>query len=173
MGIGFIRESLEIKCLILYLAAHVSEPLTLTELQKLTMIDEGVDYFSFAQCLNELVRTGHIELDTEQRYVITAKGVKNSLITADSLPRSVQIKAKKATEEYNRELLRRSQVAARVEQRNDGTCTVSLHLRDDVDELLELRIMAASQEQAQALAEQFRNAPEEIYQKLVSVLFDV
>ena len=82
MSMGFIRESLELKCLILYVAARASEPLTLTELQGLTMIDDGVDYFSFTQCLNELVQTEHIEIDSCERYVITAKGVKNSLITA-------------------------------------------------------------------------------------------
>lgn len=172
MSLGFIRESLEIKCLILYLAARVSEPLTLTELQNLTMIDDGVDYFSFTQCLNELVQTEHIELDSEKRYAITAKGVKNSLITADSLPQSVRMKAQRVAEEYNRELLRRSQVAARVEQRQNGTCTVALHLSDDVDDLLELRLMVASEEQAQALAQRFRETPEEIYQKVVSVLLE-
>lgn len=172
MSLGFIRESLEIKCLILYLAARVSEPLTLTELQNLTMIDDGVDYFSFTQCLNELVQTAHLELNDEQRYSITAKGVKNSLITADSLPQSVRLKANRVAEEYNQELLRRSQVAARVEQRQNGTCTVALHFSDDVDDLLEMRVMMPSQEQAQQVAQRFREMPEELYQKLMAALLE-
>ena len=172
MSLGFIRESLELKCLILYVAARVSEPLTLTELQGLTMIDDGVDYFSFTQCLNELVQTEHLTVDTDERYLITAKGVKNSLITADSLPQSVRNKARMVVEEYNRELLRRSQVAARVEVRENGTCTVALHLSDDVGDLMELRLLAASEEQAKALAERFRENPEEIYQKVVKALFE-
>lgn len=172
MSMGFIRESLELKCLILYLAARVSEPVELTELQALTMIDDGVDYFSFTQCLNELVQTEHLTIDENERYTITSKGVKNSLITADSLPQSVRQKAQRVVEEFNRELLRRAQVAARVERRNNGTYTVLLHLSDDVDALLDMQLMVASEEQANALAERFREAPETVYQSLIATLLD-
>ena len=172
MSMGFIRESLELKCLILYLAARVSEPVELTELQALTMIDDGVDYFSFTQCLNELVQTEHLTIDENERYTITSKGVKNSLITADSLPQSVRQKAQRVVEEVNRELLRRAQVAARVERRDNGTYTVLLHLSDDVDALLDMQLMVASEEQANALAERFREAPEAVYQSLIATLLD-
>lgn len=172
MSMGFIRESLELKCLILYVAARASEPLMLTELQSLTMIDDGVDYFSFTQCLNELVQTEHIEIDSCERYVITAKGVKNSLITADSLPQSVRMKADRVVETFNRELLRRAQVGARVEKRDNGTYTLALHLSDDVDDLMELRVMVNSEEQAKALADKFRETPEEVYQKLMATLLE-
>ncbi len=172
MSMGFIRESLELKCLILYVAARVSEPLSLTELQGLTMIDDGIDYFSFAQCLNELVQTEHLTVDADERYLITAKGVKNSLITADSLPQSVRNKARMVVEDFNRELLRKAQVAARVERRDNDTFTVVLHLSDDVDDLMDLRLLAASEEQAKALAERFRENPEEIYSKLMTALFE-
>ena len=172
MSLGFIRESLELKCLILYVAARVSEPLTLTELQGLTMIDDGVDYFSFTQCLNELVQTEHLTVDTDERYLITAKGVKNSLITADSLPQSVRNKARMVVEDFNRELLRKAQVAARVERRDNDTFTVVLHLSDDVDDLMDLRLLVASEEQAKALAERFRENPEEIFGKLTTALFE-
>ena len=172
MSMGFIRESLELKCLILYVAARVSEPLSLTELQGLTMIDDGIDYFSFAQCLNELVQTEHLTVDDDERYLITAKGVKNSLITADSLPQSVRNKARMVVEDFNRELLRKAQVAARVERRDNDTFTVVLHLSDDVDDLMDLRLLVASEEQAKALAERFRENPEEIYSKLMTALFE-
>ncbi len=172
MSMGFIRESLELKCLILYVAARVPEPLSLTELQGLTMIDDGIDYFSFAQCLNELVQTEHLTVDTDERYLITAKGVKNSMITADSLPQSVRNKARMVVEDFNRELLRRAQVAARVEHRDNDTFTVVLHLSDDVDDLMDLRLLAASEEQAKALAERFRENPETLYQKVVKALFE-
>jgi hypothetical protein len=172
MSMGFIRESLELKCLILYVAARVSEPLSLTELQGLTMIDDGIDYFSFAQCLNELVQTEHLTVDDDERYLITAKGVKNSLITADSLPQSVRNKARMVVEDFNRELLRKAQVAARVERRDNDTFTVVLHLSDDVDDLMDLRLLVASEEQAKALAERFRENPEEIFGKLTTALFE-
>ena len=60
MSVGFIRDKLEIKFLILYIAARVSEPVRLAELQELTMCDDGIDYFDFAECLSDLVNTQHI-----------------------------------------------------------------------------------------------------------------
>ena len=44
MGVGFIRDKLEIKFLILYIAARVSEPLPLEGMQELTMCDDGIDF---------------------------------------------------------------------------------------------------------------------------------
>ena len=88
MGVGFIRDKLEIKFLILYVTAGVAEPMPLSDIQALTMIDDGIDYFDFSQCLNELVKTGHLRINDEQKYAITPKGLKNSEICQSSLPRS-------------------------------------------------------------------------------------
>ena len=60
MGIGFIQDKLEIKFLILYIAARVTEPLTPEDMQDLTMCDDGIDYFDYAECLNDLVKTEHL-----------------------------------------------------------------------------------------------------------------
>ena len=72
MGVGFIRDKLEIKFLILYVTAGVAEPMPLSDIQALTMIDDGIDYFDFSQCLNELVKTGHLRINDEQKYAIAS-----------------------------------------------------------------------------------------------------
>ena len=51
MGVGFIRDKLEIKFLILYIAARVSEPLPLEGMQELTMCDDGIDYFDYIRAI--------------------------------------------------------------------------------------------------------------------------
>ena len=68
MGIGFIQDKLEIKFLILYIAARVTEPLTPEDMQDLTMCDDGIDYFDYAECLNDLVKTEHLRLTEEVRH---------------------------------------------------------------------------------------------------------
>ena len=50
MAAGFIHDKLEIKFLILYIAARVSEPLPPEGMQELTMCDDGIDYFAYAEC---------------------------------------------------------------------------------------------------------------------------
>ena len=46
---GFIQDKLEIKFLILYLAARVIEPVPFDTLLDLTLCDDAVDYFDFCR----------------------------------------------------------------------------------------------------------------------------
>lgn len=171
MSVGFIRDKLEIKFLILYVMAGVAEPMPLSDIQALTMIDDGIDYFDFSQCLNELVTTGHLHINEEQQYAITSKGLKNSEICKTSLPYSVRLKADRLVAAHRQELLRRAQVRARVERRENGTYTVELSLNDDVDNVMRLQLMVATQEMADDLAGRFRKNPEQVYSQLVTALY--
>ena len=121
MAAGFIHDKLEIKFLILYIAARVSEPLPPEGMQELTMCDDGIDYFAYAECLNDLVQTEHLRLTEEGCYAITPKGLKNSEICESSLPYSVRLRTDKNVAEYNRRLLRRNQVQSQVTARENGS----------------------------------------------------
>lgn len=171
MSAGFIRDKLGIKFLILYVAAGVAEPMPMSDIQALTMIDDGIDYFDFSQCLNELVQTDHLRLDEQQQYTITPKGLKNSEICQSGLPYSVRLKADRLIQAHRQELVRRAQVQARVERRENGTYTVSLSLSDDVDNVMRLQLMVATQEMAEDLARRFQKNPEQVYARLVSALY--
>ena len=85
MDASFIHDKLEIKFLILYIAARVSEPIPVEGMQELTMCDSGIDYFSFSECLNDLVHTGHLTLSDAGLYAITPKGLRNSEILRPSV----------------------------------------------------------------------------------------
>ena len=101
MAAGFIHDKLEIKFLILYIAARVSEPLPPEGMQELTMCDDGIDYFAYAECLNDLVQTEHLRLTEEGCYAITPKGLKNSEICESSLPYSVRLRTDKIVDVLN------------------------------------------------------------------------
>lgn len=171
MGVGFIRDKLEIKFLILYIAARVIEPLPLEGMQELTMCDDGIDYFDFSECLNDLVRTEHLRLTEQQTYCITPKGIKNSEICESSLPYSIRVRTDKNVAAYNQKLLRRSQVRSRVEPRENGTYTVELSLSDDMSSVMRLQLLVATQEMAQDLANRFQKNPEEVYSRLLTALY--
>ena len=170
MGIGFIQDKLEIKFLILYIAARVTEPLTPEDMQDLTMCDDGIDYFDYAECLNDLVKTEHLRLTEEGRYAITDKGMKNSQICESSLPLSVRQRSDRNIAAYNKAALRRAQVQSHVTERRNGTYTVTLALRDDVDQLMELQLMVADRPTADALAQRFQREPERLYAQLTGLL---
>ena len=58
---GFIHDEMELKVLILYVLRKVNMPVPRNELTDLVLLcDDGIGYFEFAECLYDLIRTGHI-----------------------------------------------------------------------------------------------------------------
>ena len=55
-------------------------------------------------------------------------------------------------------------------ERENGTYTVTLALHDDVDELMELRLMVADRTTADGLAQRFQQEPEKLYARLTELL---
>ena len=170
MGRGFIHDKLEIKFLILYIAARVIEPIPFDTVLDLTMCDDGVDYFDFSECLNDLVKTEHLTLSEDGLYSITDKGLRNSQICESSLPYSLRLRCDKNLVACNRRLRRKSQVRASYEKRPNGTYTVKLNLDDDMGSVMDLKLMAVREDMAKMLAERFRKTPERIYTEVMNAL---
>lgn len=168
---GFISDNLEIKFLILYIAARVVGPVPFEALQDLSMCDGGVDYFGFSECLADLVRTEHMTMDSQGLYAITEKGRRNSAICESSLPYSVRIQVEQNLVGYNEQLRRGALVEAQVETREEGGFTVSLSLRDELDELMNLRLLVTRQEMALELKKRFLANAETLYPQLLSILY--
>ncbi len=167
---GFISDKLEIKFLILYIASRLVEPVPFEVLQDLAMCDGGVDYFGFSECLADLVRTEHLER-TEGLYAITDKGRRNSGICETSLPYSVRMQAEQRLVRCNEQLKRRALVGASVQTREKGGYEVTLTLNDELDELMNLRLLVTRQDMALDLQKRFREHAEELYPRILAVLY--
>ncbi|WP_295581935.1 DUF4364 family protein [uncultured Oscillibacter sp.] len=169
-GRGFIHDKLEIKFLILYIAARVIQPIPFDTVLDLTMCDDAIDYFDFSECLNDLVKTEHLTLSGEGLYAITEKGVRNSQICESSLPYSVRLRCDKNLSIWNRKLRRKSQVRAATEKRDNGTYTVRLSLDDDMGSVMDLQLMVVREDMAKVLSDRFRKEPEKLYSKIMDLL---
>lgn len=170
---GFIQDKLEIKFLILYLAARVIEPVPFDTLLDLTLCDDAVDYFDFSECLADLVKTEHLTLDEESGlYAITEKGRRNSEICETSLPYSVRLRCDKNLNACNRALQRKNQVKSSTEPRPNGTFTVSLSLDDDMGSVMDLKLMVPREDMGKILAARFRQAPEKLYSEIIDLLLN-
>ena len=169
-GKGFVQDKLDIKFLILYIAARVVEPIPFSTMLDLSMCDDAIDYFDFSECLKELVDTGHLTLSEDGLYAITEKGLRNSKICETSLAYSVRLRCDKNVEAWNRKLRRKNQVKSDYEQRSNGTYTVKLALEDDMGELLALRLMVPREDMAKAITARFQAAPEKLYGNLLTLL---
>lgn len=168
--VGFIHDKLDIKFLLLYITARLIEPVGIDVLTDLALCDEGVDYFSFSECLNELVASEHLQKTEDGLYCATPRGIRNSEICESSIPYSVRIKADKNIALYNQKLKRKGLVHANISKRNNGTYTVSLSLSDDVDNIMTLDLMVAKETMAKELSSQFQSHAEEIYNNILEAL---
>lgn len=169
-GPGFIHDKLEIKFLILYITARVIEPIPFDMVLDLTMCDDGIDYFDFSECLQDLVKTEHLTLSDSGLYAITEKGMRNSRICESSLPYSVRQRCDKNLETWNRKLRRQRQVKSSIEERPNGTYTVRLQLSDDKGGVMDLKLMVVDQPRAKAVAKRFKEAPEQLYGQIIQLL---
>ena len=169
-GRGFIHDKLEIKFLILYIAARVIEPIPFDTMLDLTLCDDAIDYFDFSDCLADLVRTEHLTLSEDGLYAITEKGLKNSQICETSLPYSVRLRCDKNLADCNRKLRRKSQVRASTVRRENGTFTVTLSLSDDMGSVMDLDLMVIREDMARQLEKRFLDAPERMYSEIMRVL---
>ena len=167
---GFIQDKLEIKFLILYIAARVIEPVPFDTILDLALCDDAIDYFDFSDCLADLVRTEHMTLSDSGLYALTEKGRRNSAICESSLPYSVRRRCDRNLEDWNRKLRRRRQVKSSVEKRPNGTYTVKLSLNDDKGGVMDLRLMVPDPAQAKAVSRRFQQSPEKVYSQLIRLL---
>lgn len=168
---GFIRDKLDVKVLVLYLAARVAAPIDFTVLTDLCLCDEGVDYFLFAQAVSELVESEHLLLE-QDLYSITDKGRKNGSVWEESLPFSVRQKCDRNLARLNAKLRQAAQIRAEILPREGGGFTVRMILDDNQGNLMTLELYSPTQEQADRQAAVFRAEPERIYRTLLSSLLE-
>jgi len=166
---GFIHEKIEIKVLILFIMSRLQEPVTLDVLAELTMCDDGISYFDFADSVVELVGTEHLRLEND-KYSLTQKGMRNGEITESGLPYSVRTKAETSTARLRAALNRNSLIKTSRERDPEGVCTVKLSLSDGLGDIVTMELFAANEQQAQALENGFRKNAESIYNALIEMI---
>ena len=169
---GFISGKLEIKFLILYIASRLIQPVPFEVLQDLSMCDGGVDYFDFAECLADLVRTGHLSQDEEGLYAVTEKGRINGAICESGLAYSVRMQADESLAAQNERLKRRALVQAQAEKRPQGGYTVTLSLSDELDNIMKMELMVTQERMARRIERNFQSWAEDIYSKIIEILYE-
>lgn len=166
---GFIHGELDIKILILFVLRRLPSPVDAQTLEELCACDTGIGYFDYAECLAHLVETGHVDEVSAGNYLITEKGARNGETTESGLPYSVRMKAESLIAPVA-EAMRRDRMIETAHETSDVGCTVSLSLSDGKGEILAMRILAADEEQAESVEQNFRRDAEGIYGRIIEIL---
>lgn len=167
---GFVREKLEIKILILYILSRLKAPIDFDSLADLTMCDDGISYFDFAECIDELEKTGHIQKEASQ-YIITNKGIINGTATETAVPYSVRNKAKDSVNTFNFEVERQSNIKTEIQYKL-GEFEVSLILSDGFSEILNMKMKTDSEKNAMELEKGFKNKAEKLYNTILKCILE-
>lgn len=168
---GFIREKIEIKILLLFILRRITEPIDFDALTRLVMCDDGIGYFEYAECVAELVKTGHIQLE-EGKYSITAKGVRNGGITENNLPFTVRMKADREVYAARMGQSRDAMIKTSHRAEPNGGYKVDLALSDGIGEIVKMELLANDERQAATLEDGFRRNAERVYHALIEMLID-
>ena len=170
--LGFIHDMMDVKVLILFVAARSSYPMTVQELYELCYQDECLSYFDVCTAVPEMVTSGHLKALEDERYEITEKGRSDGALTEDSIAYSVKQRAENAVARFNRQLRRSSYVKSQIIPRETGDQSVVMALDDEAGNLMTLELMAPDQRQAVRLSKLFETKAELIYNLIMTELLD-
>ena len=73
-GHGFIRDMLDVKLLILFVASKAAYPMSLQKIYELCFQDDRLSYFDLSVAVPQMVDSGHLAEIEKDRFVITQKG---------------------------------------------------------------------------------------------------
>lgn len=170
--LGFIHDMMDVKVLILYVAARSHYPMTTQEVYELCYQDDCLSYFDVCTALPEMVKSGHLSLTEDDRYEITEKGKTDGALTEDSIAFTVKQSAENAVTRFNRQLRRRSFVKTELKERENGEYTVRIALNDESGNLMNLELMAPNQRQALRLEKLLESKADNIYNLAMAELLD-
>lgn len=170
--LGFIHDMIDVKVLILYVAARANYPMTMQEIYEVCYQDECLSYFDVCTAVPEMVSSGHL-LETEDgRYEITEKGRHDGEVTADSIAFTVKQRAENAVDRYNRQIRRSSLVKTQISPKENGDCSVILSLSDEHGCLMILELVAPDQRQAVRISRLMEKKAENVYNLAMAELLD-
>ena len=106
--LGFIHAMMDVKVLILFVAARASYPMTNQEIYELCYQDDCLSYFDVCTAVPQMVESGHLKLLENDRYEITEKGRQDGAVTEDSVAFTVRQRAENAIVRFNRQIHRSS-----------------------------------------------------------------
>ena len=170
--LGFIHDMLDVKVLVLFVAARANYPMTTQEIYELCYQDECLSYFDVCTAVPEMVNSGHLKEVDGDRYEITERGREAGALTEDSIAFTVKQRAENAVARFNRQIRRSSFVKTQVISRESGDFSVILSLDDETSNLMTLELMAPDQRQAVRLSKLFEKKAEDVYNMTMTVLLD-
>ncbi len=168
-----INDESTVKVIILYILDQLKTPLSFQTLTEIILWDGEVNYFIFADCLQDLTQKGALEKkkegEGEELYSITpfGKGILDNV--SGVLLASMKSQLMRSATRLLAFKKTGKNVSSAVEPENEGfrlTCSI----KDSKFDLLEVKLYLDNIEEAQMLQKRFDEKAEHIYRSILALL---
>ena len=168
-----LNNKTDIKIFILYLLSNVGYPLSYGQINDITVQDDFVGSFEFAECFSELLETGNVkecEEDSEKTYLITEQGKSVAAALQSDILGFIRTKSLKSALRYLSFQKRGSYVHTEVVQRPDGKFDLKCQVAEPDNPTLEIQVAIDNRYQLNRMRHHFEENPETVYRSILALL---
>ncbi len=161
------------KLIILYMLRRLDFPLSLSQISDFILGKGYTTYFTFQTAMSELEEAKLIEADTTQSttyYTLTAEGEKTIGFFENRISSSIRKDIVTYIEEHQLEMRDDSSVLASYFKNTSGDFDVRCQVKENDSTLIDLTLSVPTEQQARAIAAQWKKKCQGIYAYLMEQL---
>lgn len=167
---GGLRNKNQIKLVIEYLSALLTDPLTKEVAVEALTSSSLANYFETVQAIDELISMGNIKLGEDNVLVLTRQGSESLDTLMNEIPASIRESAISAASIIQLRKKNEEATNTKIIKNGDSYDVVCKIMNKDVT-LVELKLHADDYEQADKIKNTFIEKPEKLYEAVVSLLY--
>lgn len=167
------QELAENKLLLLYIFNQLQLPISNTLITEIVLENNLLNYFHLQQYLAELVDSGFLELnkqDKKQLYLLTPKGKDVLEFFHNRISESKKTVIDDYLDTHGKLIKREVEITADYIPANENGYIVTCRALQNKETLIELKVKAISNEQAKEICSRWKSEPYQIYGKIINML---
>lgn len=169
---GGLRSSSSIAILACYIIARCDEKLTAKNVIDALVEGKIANYFEISSAISKMIKADNLKEDENGHLTVTNKCIFNVDMLENDLPITIREKAVELSLKQVKREIYKKENKAYVEKDGNGY-KVTLHLSDKTLDFMKLSLYLPSKAQAETVKEKFRLHPSEVYESLISSIFDL
>lgn len=169
-----LDDTYEVKILVAYFLWQLARPITRSQLDEIVTADGRVNYFLYSEAVEQMLAGGMIlktQLEDGEYYILSEKAKNGANDFKRLVPKSFRDRILASGLRYFAKLKNDNDVKVTVEKNSRGY-TVSCLCTEGELVLMDMKLFAPDEEQAQMLRDQINLNPTEFYASVIDYAID-
>lgn len=161
------------KLKLMYILSVIDLPLTNTEITKLILERNYMDYFTLQQILSELCNSHFVELSSKngnEYYYLADAGKATLEMFNDKLPNSFRAEVNNIYTKLKKSLKKQREVLGHYYERSKNEFIVYLQVMENDTVIFSMSINVPTKQQAELICNKWNSNPDEIYGSIIELL---